>query len=312
MQVFEGKTPAERNKLILMIALCLVALLLVAWSFGFFSGSGTTKRNTNNSNHTRRTQTASNNSTSTANLRDDTLVPPQPIIYTPPGTTDVPGTGRNIFAYYTAPIRPPQTANGTAAPNVPTAEQTPPAPPPPLILAGVSPSNVYARTGEFTLQVSGDKFTPAVRVYFGGGELPTRFVSPQQLSATVPANLISSQGNHEIVVRTGDRQLFSNTMTFNVTPPPAPPFTYVGLIGGPSYNDTAVLKNRSNELLNVQRGDVVGSRFRVTSISERAIEFADTELNIRHTLPAVENRPGNPDNRFNPPPRSAVSDDDEQ
>lgn len=75
-------------------------------------------------------------------------------------------------------------------------------------------------------------------------------------------------------------------MMFNVTPPPAPPFTYVGLLGGRSGNDTAVLKNRGNELLNVQRGDVVGSRFRVTSISERAIEFADTELNIRHTLPS--------------------------
>ncbi len=311
MQVFEGKTPAERNKLILMIALCFVALLLVAWSFGLFSGSGTTTRNTNNSNRPRRTQTATTNSTSTANLRDEALVPPQPIIYTPPGAADVPGTGRNIFAYYTAPVSPPQ--NAATAPSVMPAEQTPtPAPPPPLILAGVSPANVYARTNEFTLQVSGDKFTPAVRVYFGDSELPTRFASPQQLSATVSPNLISSQGNRDVVVRTPDGRLFSNTMGFNVTPPPAPPFTYVGLLDGRSGNATAVLKNRSNELLNVQRGDVVGSRFRVTSISERAIEFADTELNIRHTLRAAESRPGNPDNRFNPPPRSAVSDDDEQ
>jgi hypothetical protein len=49
-----------------------------------------------------------------------------------------------------------------------------------------------------------------------------------------------------------------------VTQPPAPNFNYVGLIGKPRFNDTAVLQDKnSKELLNVTRGDVVGGRFRV-------------------------------------------------
>jgi hypothetical protein len=58
------------------------------------------------------------------------------------------------------------------------------------------------------------------------------------------------------------------------------------LIGRRSFNDTAVLQDKNNkDLLNVQRGDVVGGRFRINSISDKEVVLVDTTLKIRHTLP---------------------------
>ncbi|MBV9210805.1 MAG: hypothetical protein JOZ52_09265, partial [Acidobacteria bacterium] len=44
------------------------------------------------------------------------------------------------------------------------------------------------------------------------------------------------------------------------------------------------------ELLNVQRGDVIGGRFRVTNITDREIELTDTNLRIKHKLPFMEEK----------------------
>ncbi|HEY0081185.1 MAG TPA: hypothetical protein VGB61_00235, partial [Pyrinomonadaceae bacterium] len=85
-------------------------------------------------------------------------------------------------------------------------------------------------------------------------------------------------------------------------------------------NDKAILKSQNNELVTVQRGDLVAGRFKVTSISTRAVEFTDSQLQIKHTLPFVENRaaggannPGSPAPRFQPPkpPDDGDGDDDE-
>jgi hypothetical protein len=189
----------------------------------------------------------------------------------------VPEAGRNIFAFYTPP--PP-----TPKPSPPPPEPSP-IPPPPLLVSSVSPASVYARTGDFTLEVTGDKFTPPVRIYFGDSELATRFISPQQLSATVPAPLIGYEGERQVSVRTSDGQLFSNTASLNVMAAPTPNYSFVGIIGDKRYSDTAILKDKnSKQLLNVQRGDVIGGRFRVTSISEREVWLTDTSLRIKHTL----------------------------
>ncbi len=290
MALFEGKTPAERNKLIGAIGLGVAALLVITYNFGLFSSSKKrTRRPSAKANSNRSLQPVSSPLDTEAPLpeqvRQDPLIPPQPVDYqwAPP---DIPEAGRNIFAYYTAPPPPSAAVVTAATPQV--APVPSPTPPPPLILAMLAPASVYARTSNFTLQVSGDKFTPLSRVYINEQELPTSFISPQQLSATVPAALIGSEGTRQVVVRTPDGKLYSNTLTLNVAPPPAPPYSYVGLIGGKRYNDTAVLKDRSGQLLNVQRGDLLAGRFRVTSISERAVEFIDTDLRIKHSLPFAE------------------------
>ncbi|HVS21822.1 MAG TPA: hypothetical protein VHD88_08230, partial [Pyrinomonadaceae bacterium] len=99
-----------------------------------------------------------------------------------------------------------------------------------------------------------------------------------------------------------DGKLYSNTATLTVTPPPLPNYNYIGLIGKPRFNDTAVLQKKGEkDLINVQRGEVLEGRFRVTSISEREVVLVDTTLKIRHTIPfTVDN--SNP--QYRPPVRA--------
>lgn len=312
MAFLQDKTPAERKKLIWAAALCAAAIFVLAYNFGFFSSSTrTTSRNQNTRRpNTLRSSPAPGNLLSPATVREteNAQTPPQPVIFIRSSPNPL-ETGRNIFAFYTQPTR---NLVNSGVQTVPT--ETPTPPPPPLILASVSPPTVYARTGEFTLEVSGDKFTPATRIFFGGSELPTQFRSPQQLAATVPAALIAAPGPREIVVRTPDNVLFSNVSSMNIVQPPTPQYTFVGFQGSRG-SDTAVLRATSNnELVSVQRGDLVGGRFRVLGISRRSIEFADRELNLRHTLPFTETRTENRTNVFGRPAPSQppVAQDEEQ
>jgi hypothetical protein len=309
MALFEGKTPSERNKLIAAMVLGLLAL--VALSYMFFGSSSTPTRVANANDGRTVTTTTTTNTTARSNpavltpndvRAEADQMPPHPIEINM-GLPAVPEAGRNIFAFYV----PPKPTPAPVVVATPT-----PAPPPPLTVTSISPTNVYARTGDFTVQVTGDKFTPAVRIYFGDAELATRFVSAQQLSANVPAPLIGFEGPRQISVRTSDGKLFSNTASLNVMAAPTPNYSFVGILGDQRYSDTAILKDKSSkQLLNVQRGDVVGGRFRVTSISEREVWLTDTSLRIKHTL-AFEG--GNAAPRGTTPPyqapRPADDDDD--
>src|SRR5262249_18064985 len=145
---------------------------------------------------------------------------------------------------------------------------------------------VYARTADFTLEVTGDKFSPEVKIYVDNRELPTKYIGPQQLSAVVPAAVIAAPGQRQVVVRTPDNRLYSNGAVFSVSAPPTPNYNYIGIIGDKHFTaDIALLQDKNNkELLNVQRGDLLGGRFRVTSISEKELILTDTSLKIKHTL----------------------------
>ena len=219
----------------------------------------------------------------------------QEIVYN--GTVvGAPEAGRNIFAYYVPPTPPPRP--------VPTPTPTPT---PPLTVSTVSPASVYARTGDFSLQVMGDKFAPGVRIVIDGRAMQTRIISAQQVATTVTADMIANPGNRRIEVRTADGSLYSNVISLNVTAPPVPNFTYIGLIGKPRGNDIAVLQDKNNkELVNVQRGDLVGGRFRLTSISDKELKLVDINLKIPHTIAFT------PDTSTGgrPPGRRPVVDDD--
>jgi hypothetical protein len=162
--------------------------------------------------------------------------------------------------------------------------------PPPLLLASVSPSNVYARTADFKLEAAGDKFTAATRIVIDGRELPTSYKSPQQLSATVSASMIASPGTRNVMVRTPDGLLYSNQLSINVAPAPTPNYTYIGIIGRPNrVDDIALVQERNNKnIMNVLRGDVLSGRFRVTSISDKELVLVDTTLKIKHTIAMSE------------------------
>lgn len=276
MTLVKAKPPSERNKTILAVVLGAIAVISLAYMFlGSSSKSGTQVTKSS------RTQTANKPTVPTPEdvLKEETGFIPRPIGYDPL-TPGMPEAGRNIFAFYVPPPTPVKPA--------PTQIPTPTPVPPNLVLNSISPVNVYAHTGDFTLDVTGDKFTPATRIYIGGAELQTRFVSPQQLSTKVPAQLISFEGAREIVVRSPDGKLFSNTATLNVMPAPVPNYTLIGVTIRRGGNNTATLKEKAGkELMSVQLGDILGGRFRVTSISVRDIALIDTNLKIKHTLPLV-------------------------
>jgi hypothetical protein len=152
-------------------------------------------------------------------------------------------------------------------------------------VTAVSPASVYARTGDFSLEVNGDKFSTELRIHLDGRELATRYIGPQQLSAVVPASLIAVAGQRQVMVRSSDGRLYSNAAELSVNPPPTPNYSYIGIIGHKHYVDIALLQDRGTRaLLNVQRGDVLSGRFRVTSISEKELVLTDTSLKIKHSL----------------------------
>jgi hypothetical protein len=289
MALFEGKTPAERNKLIAAMALGAIALISLSYMLFGSSSSPSPKRTATNTNNRTATQ-ATTAPTAVAPIQSpkevrsesETLAIMQPVVAKWP-IPAVPEPNRNIFAFYVPKPSPSPT---------PTPEPVPsPTPPPPIQLDSISPQQVFARTGEFKLEVSGNKFTIASHIFIDDVEIPTRYISPQQLSANVPPQLIGNPGGRQIVVRTPDGRLYSNPATLTVSAAPTPNYTYIGIIGSKRYNDTAVLKdNNTKQLLNVQRGDVVGSRFRVTSISEREVALVDTNLRIKHTLPFTSDK----------------------
>jgi len=296
MQLSDINNPAERKKLLWAAGLGLLALVLLWWTFIGFGSSTTTPRRPTVAATPRPTPPPSQ--TSAVALPVEATEDLHPLSY-PVSIPAVAEARRNIFVFYEPPPKP-------VAP-VPT--PTPP-PPPPLLLANVSPGNVYARTADFTLEVSGDKFTPQVRIYIDNTELPTRYRGPQQLSATVPASMISNPGSRQILVRSPDGTLYSNPASLNIATPPTPNYSYIGIIGSPRYVDIAILQDKNNrELLNVQRGDLLGGRFRITSISEKEVAVNDVTLKIKHTIPFTsQGDRGSPMQR--PTPRIESEDDD--
>jgi hypothetical protein len=302
MAVAAVKSPNEQKKLIIAAALGIAAVIALWWTFFGFGGSsktqppGTTRPLAAASPVPGKTSAQPQPDPAAVNPSDLSVVL---IRWTQP---QVPEPRRNIFAFYVPPPPPP-----SPPPPPPS-----PTPPPPLLLASVSPSNVYARTDDFTLEVTGDKFTSAVRIVIDNREMPTRYISAQQMSATVPAAMIANPGQRQVVARGSDGKLYSNPASFNVTAPPTPNYNYVGIIAKPRHiGDTALLQDKSSkEILSVQRGDPLGGRFRVTSISDSELVVVDTNLKIKHTLALTTEGGKSPFPQGRPTPKVQAEDDE--
>jgi hypothetical protein len=307
MQAIDLTKPGEKKKLISAAALGLVALIVLYWVFFGFGGSSNT-----NTPRAAATPTPTRNprpGTQQAAQTTQTVSPDvaKAMVWAPlsyqPSSYNAPEAGRNIFAYYVPP--PPQVKV--------VQEPTPtPKPPAPLLLASMSPSNVYARSADFKLEVAGDKFTPATKIYFDGRELQTNYISPQQLSANVAASMIAAPGSRNIIVRNADNTLYTDPAVLNVAAPPVPNFVYVGIISPNNrVDDVAIVQDKSKkDIMNVHRGDVLGGRFRVTSISDKELVMMDTTLRIQHKLTMTEGEK-NLNNPLTRPTPQVESEDDE-
>lgn len=303
MQLTDIRNPNERKKLIGAGILGMLAIALLWWTFVGFgapakvSPTGGSDPKTSASN---RSASSKGQSQSVVEVREDILDQLRPVNfeYSLPYAQE---PKRNIFVYY----EPPKKLEIIPTPPTPT-----PTPTPPVLLAGLSPANVFARTGDFKLEISGDKFTAQLKVLIDNNEVPTRYISPQQVSATVAAVVIANPGARQVMLRSSDGTLYSNSAALTVAPPPIPNYNYVGIFGTVRHIDTAIVQDKaSKEILNIQRGDLLEKKFRVTSISEKELILVDNNLKIKHTLAfSNQGERGNPLQR--PTPRAEGEDDE--
>jgi hypothetical protein len=285
MAVFEGKSPAERNKIIAAILLGVLSFFALWFAFGPSLGGSKTVAT---SSPTPKPSVAPANrelgEVKMPSLGEQQLVYESTPIFYNPNIHIAPDPGRNIFAFYEPPKPCPECPTPTPKP---TQEVTPvPEPSPPVLLTFVTPQSVYAGAKGFRLEASGDKFTPDVRLVFNGNELPTSFVNPQRIYADVPANLIAGEGNRTVIVQTPDRSLYSTQVIISVQPPPKPTFQYVGMIARKRYNnDTAYFIEQGKQTPTGWRlNDVVAGRFKLVNIDADKVVLEDVNLGFRHTV----------------------------
>ncbi len=300
MDLFKGKTPAERNKLIAAIVLGVLAFSALAFAFapGFFRGSSTSAKVTVDS----AAKPSSNNAQPAPGqfrmpTQDEQLFDygTTPIAYRP-GVYGAPAPGRNIFAFYEPP--PPTPWSPTPV-IIRTPVPTPTPTPFPYFIAAVMPQTVYAGQRSFKLEIAGEGFEPTTKIYFNQALLPTTYLGPQRLTAEVPANMIATAGGKQIIVSSLDGQKYSEQRMLNVQAPPTPNYEYVGMISRKhGNNDTAyfVEKGKTNSPGVVPQGkrlnDILGGRFRLISISDKETLFEDVNLGFKHPLKLLRTAPG--------------------
>ncbi len=86
----------------------------------------------------------------------------------------------------------------------------------PLLITSLSPGAVSAGSGPLTLTVVGSGFLPRASVIWGTTSLTTTYVSATQLSASVPASLLTSAGTVAVTVNL--LEATSQTATFKINP----------------------------------------------------------------------------------------------
>ncbi|HEY3740579.1 MAG TPA: IPT/TIG domain-containing protein, partial [Bryobacteraceae bacterium] len=88
-------------------------------------------------------------------------------------------------------------------------------------ITSLSPSSTAPGSATFTLTINGTNFTNSSAVLWNGSLLPTTYLSPSQLTATVNSGLVLSAGTSTVTV-TNPGNITSNATNFSIsaTPPP--------------------------------------------------------------------------------------------
>jgi len=85
------------------------------------------------------------------------------------------------------------------------------------VVSALAPVGVRAGSAAISLSVRGQNFTSQSQVEFNGQLLPTTFVSPNELRAGVPADLLANPGSFPVRVYEPALNDFSNAVSFTVT-----------------------------------------------------------------------------------------------
>lgn len=310
MKLFEGKTQSEKIKIVVAAVLGVLAVFFLYLAFGQGMFGGKTGAKTTSSPTPKPSPSATPDAAALnlPNVDEQNLVyQVTPIAYNG-GTASAPDPGRNIFAFFEPPKPTPYLATPEPLPKV-----SPPKPEPtPNVFISVNPSGVYAGTKAFRMDITGNTFTPDMRIYFQGSEMPTSFISNQQIATDIPANFIAQEGARIIEVRTPDGKFWSNQVSFSVQAPPRPQFQYIGMIARKrGNNDTAYFQENGKPVpFSARLNDILGGRFRLISISSGETIFEDTSLGFKHKVALFKPPPGTstgsggrtsfPQNDFNP------------
>ena len=113
-------------------------------------------------------------------------------------------------------------------------------------LNSMTPNSAVAGSGEFTLTLTGAGFPAGWVVDWNGSLLATTYVSSTELTAMVPAGLVSTAGQDWVWVARPDQEEYSRSLSFTLTsaPPAAPPPVVTSLsppsaaLGGPGFTLT--------------------------------------------------------------------------
>jgi hypothetical protein len=300
MKIFEGKTTAERNKMIAAAVLGVTALIALYLTLGrSLFGSSTTTAKVTVSATPRPAGPATNGPGGKFKLptaEEQSLNEVVPVVYNP-NWAGAPDPGRNIFAFY----EPPEPCPPTVCIPTPTPIVTPkpptPTPTPIFEARSLNVQSVYAGSRAFRLEVNGDRFTPDARIYFNQNEVPTMFVSPQKLAANIPQNFISQEGSRQVIVQTPDGTAYSDALSLTVQAPPKPTLNYIGMIARTrGNNDTAYFIDASRPItpanqpppFGARLNDVVAGRFRLVDIGPAQVIFEDTQLGFKHRVPIAK------------------------
>ncbi|PYS88700.1 MAG: hypothetical protein DMF62_09060 [Acidobacteria bacterium] len=293
MDLFKGKSPAERNKLIAAILLGTLAVLALAFAFGpgIFSRGTATNVSVTTSPKPVATQSVAPGQFKMPTRDDQNFEYATTAIDYRPGSYGAAEPGRNIFAFHEPPPCYPNCPTPYVAPKTPS--PTPVPTPYPFLITGLGPTTVFAGQKGFRLDVIGEGFTADTKIYFNQALMPTNFISPQRITTDIPANLIAVEGQKQVIVQSiKDPSKFSEQRLFLIQPPPKPQYEYVGMIARKfANNDTAYFIEKSKmNLPNVvptgkRLNDVLAGRFRLISISEKETVFEDVNLGFKHVLP---------------------------
>jgi hypothetical protein len=111
------------------------------------------------------------------------------------------------------------------------------------LLSALSPASAAPGSGDVQLTLTGEDFHSSSRARIGNNALPTQYVNPTKLIATLPANFLASQGELNLFVYTdGPGGGPSNAAKFYVQSQAVPAITSINLPGALAGAASAVLE----------------------------------------------------------------------